>query len=174
MRPPGEIERLYDEHASSLFAFLLNFTRDENDTRDLLQEIFVKIAREPHLLENVHSERAYLIRLARNLAVDSIRRRDSRERAKESVAADHASIFAPAGDPDEKLFRHELTIALKDLPEEQGTVAYLKLWEGLIFEEIADILDISPNTAASRYRYALDKLRQRLRPLYKEITNTGE
>jgi RNA polymerase sigma-70 factor (ECF subfamily) len=59
-----EIERLYDGHAPSLFAFLLNFTRDENDTRDLLQKIFVKIAREPRLLENVRNERAFLIRLA--------------------------------------------------------------------------------------------------------------
>jgi RNA polymerase sigma-70 factor, ECF subfamily len=173
MRRPGDIERLYDEHASSLFAFLLNFTRNESDTRDLLQEIFVKIAQEPHLLRNVRNERAYLIRLARNLAVDSMRRRDSRERVKENVTAEQVSIFAPAGDPDEELFRRELSLALKDLPEEQGTVAYLKLWEGLTFEEIADILEISPNTAASRYRYALDKLRERLRPLYKEITNPG-
>ena len=63
MRRRTEIERLYDEHAPSLFAFLLNFTRDENDTRDLLQELFVKIAREPALLKNVEHERAFLIRL---------------------------------------------------------------------------------------------------------------
>ena len=40
--PPPDLERLYDEHASALFAFLLNFTRHEADTRDLLQEVFVK------------------------------------------------------------------------------------------------------------------------------------
>jgi RNA polymerase sigma-70 factor, ECF subfamily len=171
MRRPGKIERLYDEHASSLFAFLLNFTRNESDTRDLLQEIFVKIAREPHLLENVDNVRAYLIRLARNSAIDYMRRRDARERAKENIAAEQVSIFTPASDPDEELFRHQLALALNDLPEEQGTVAYLKLWEGYTFEEIADVLEISPNTAASRYRYAIDKLRERLRPLYKEITN---
>ncbi|HTV43509.1 MAG TPA: sigma-70 family RNA polymerase sigma factor [Candidatus Sulfotelmatobacter sp.] len=171
MRPLGEIERLYDEHAQSIFAFLLNFTRDEHDTRDLLQEIFVKIAREPHLLENVRNERAYLIRLARNAAIDFIRRRDTRDRSRENVAVEQVSIFAKTSDPDEATFRKELSVALADLPEEQGTVAYLKLWEGLTFEEIAEILEISPNTAASRYRYALDKLRERLRPLYKEITN---
>ncbi len=44
-----ELERLYDEHAQALYAFLLNLTRDEADTRDLLQEIFVKLAREPEL-----------------------------------------------------------------------------------------------------------------------------
>ncbi|HZL14120.1 MAG TPA: sigma factor-like helix-turn-helix DNA-binding protein [Verrucomicrobiae bacterium] len=41
--------------------------------------------------------------------------------------------------------------------------------EGLTFAQLAAALDISPNTAASRYRYALDKLRARLRPLYEEI-----
>ena len=46
---------------------------------------------------------------------------------------------------------------------------HLKLWEGLTFEQIADALDIPQNTAASRYRYGLDKLRERLRPLYEEI-----
>ena len=50
MRGP-ELERLYDEHAQPLYAFLLNLTRDEADTRDLLQEIFVKLARDPKLLD---------------------------------------------------------------------------------------------------------------------------
>ena len=68
-----------------------------------------------------------------------------------------------------RLFRDELSEALAGLPEEQRAVVHLKLWEGLTFEEIAAALDISPNTAASRYRYGLDKLRDRLRPLYEEI-----
>ena len=165
-----EIERLYDGHAPSLFAFLLNFTRDENDTRDLLQEIFVKIAREPGLLKDVRNERAFLIRLAHNLAIDLIRRRDTRERTKENFSAERVSPFAPANDPDVRIFRQELAEALGELPEDQRAVVHLKLWEALTFEEIAEALDISPNTAASRYRYGLDKLRELLRPLYKEIT----
>jgi RNA polymerase sigma-70 factor (ECF subfamily) len=164
-----EIERLYDEHAQPLFAFLLNFTRDESDTRDLLQEIFVKLAREPELLNGVREERAFLIRLAHNAAIDLIRRRGTRERTKENFAAEAISIFAPANDPDEKVFRDELAVALGELPEEQRAVVHLKLWNGLTFEEIADVLEISPNTAASRYRYGLDKLRGRLRPFYEEI-----
>ena len=164
-----EIERLYDKHAQPLFAFLLNFTRDEADTRDLLQEIFVKLAREPKLLVGVREERAFLIRLAHNAAIDLIRRRGTRERTKENFAAEAISIFAPANDPDEKVFREELAIALGELPEEQRAVVHLKLWGEMTFEEIAAALDIPPNTAASRYRYALDKLRDRLRPLYEEL-----
>jgi RNA polymerase sigma-70 factor (ECF subfamily) len=45
---------------------------------------------------------------------------------------------------------------------------HLKLWEELTFEEIAAALEIPPNTAASRYRYGIDKLRDRLRPIYEE------
>jgi RNA polymerase sigma-70 factor (ECF subfamily) len=164
-----EIERLYDEHAQSLYAFLLNFTRDEADTRDLLQEIFVKLAREPGLLSGVRDERAFFIRLAHNAAIDLIRRRGSRNKTREQFAAEIISPFAPANDPDEQTFRDELAKALAGLPSDQRAVVHLKLWEGLTFEEIAAVLDISPNTAASRYRYGLDKLRGRLRPIYEEI-----
>jgi len=164
-----EIERLYDEHAQPLFAFLLNFTRDEADTRDVLQEIFVKLAREPELLDDVREERAFLIRLAHNAAIDLMRRRGTREKTKENFAAEAVSPFAATADPDEKFFRDELADALGELPEEQRAVVHLKLWEGLTFEKIAAALEIPPNTAASRYRYGLDKLRGRLRPLYEEI-----
>ncbi|HEX9047342.1 MAG TPA: sigma-70 family RNA polymerase sigma factor [Verrucomicrobiae bacterium] len=168
--PAGlDIERLYDEHAQSLYAFLLNFTRDEADTRDLLQEVFVKLARDPAILDGVREEGAFLIRLAHNAAIDLIRRRGTRERTRESFAADIISPFAPAADPDEDIFRNALAGALAELPPEQRAVAHLKLWEGLTFEQIATALEISPNTAASRYRYALDKLRDGLRPLYEEL-----
>ena len=167
----SQIEQLYDAHASSLFAFLLNFLRDENDTRDLLQEIFVKIAREPELLKNVHNERAFLVRLAHNAAIDLIRRRGARERTRENFAREDIPVFAHTDDPDDAFFRQQLSAALVELPEEQRAVVHLKLWEEMTFDDIADALGISPNTAASRYRYGLDKLRDRLRPLYKEITN---
>jgi RNA polymerase sigma-70 factor (ECF subfamily) len=168
---PGgnDIERLYDEHAQPLFAFLLNLTRNEADTRDLLQELFVRLAREPELLAGVREKRAFLIRLAHNAAIDLMRRRGTRERTKENFAAEMIPLFAPARDPDEAVFRNELAAALGELPAEQRAVVHLKLWTGLTFEEIAAALDIPPNTAASRYRYGLDKLRGQLRPLYEEI-----
>lgn len=168
--PAGlDIERLYDEHAQPLHAFLLNLTRDEADTRDLLQEVFVKLARDANLLRGVREERAFLIRLAHNAAIDLMRRRGTRERTQENFAAEFISLFAPANDPDVETFRNELAAALAELPPEQRAVAHLKLWERLTFEQIASALEIPPNTAASRYRYALDKLRDRLRPIYEEI-----
>lgn len=166
---PGELARLYDAHAAALFAFLLNLTRDESDTRDALQEVFCRIASRPALMRDVRDQRGFLIRLAHNLAIDAMRRRDVRARAHNAMAAEPVDLFAKATDPDEATFRGELAAALGTLPSEQRAVVHLKLWENRTFEEIASLLEIPPNTAASRYRYALDKLRTQLRPLYDEI-----
>lgn len=164
-----DLRRLYDEHAQALFAFLLNLTRNEPDTHDVLQEIFIRLARQPGLLSHVREPRAFLLRLAHNQAVDHARRRGTRAKYHEQFGVERFSAFAAAGDPDESAFREALSAALGELPEDQRAVVHLKLWENLTFEQIAETLDIPLNTAASRYRYGLDKLRTRLRPLYDEI-----
>jgi RNA polymerase sigma-70 factor (ECF subfamily) len=169
MPAESDLQRLYDEHAQALFAFLLNFTRSEEDTRDLLQEIFTRLARQPDLLRGARDERAFLLRLAHNATIDLMRRRGARQKYHEQLAEEELSIFASGVNPDETAFRESLSRALAELPPEQRTVVHLKLWENLTFEQIAEALDIPPNTAASRYRYGLDKLRDRLRPLYEEI-----
>jgi RNA polymerase sigma-70 factor (ECF subfamily) len=165
---PANLEGLYDEHAQALFAFVLNLLRHEADTRDVLQELFLKVARHPGLLEGVKDPRGFLLRLAHNLAIDLIRRRSARDR-HEQLAAENVALFAATDDPDDKVFAGSLAEALGELPPEQRAVVHLKLWERLTFEQIAATLDISPNTAASRYRYAIDKLRERLRLFYDEI-----
>jgi RNA polymerase sigma-70 factor (ECF subfamily) len=169
MLAESDLQRLYDEHAQALFAFLLNFTRDDDDARDLLQEIFTRLARQPGLLQRAREERAFLIRLAHNAAVDLMRRRGARQKYYEQMGEETTDLFAETENPDEAAFRRSLSRAMADLPAEQRAVVHLKLWENLTFEQIAEALDLSPNTAASRYRYGLDKLRERLRPLYEEI-----
>ena len=169
MPAPPDLERIYDEHAQALFAFLLNFTRDENDTRDVLQEIFTRLAREPGLLRGARDERAFLIRLAHNAAIDFMRRRGTRQKYHEQFGEEELSIFAADENPDVAAFRESLSRALAELPEDQRAVVHLKLWENLTFEQIATALNIPPNTAASRYRYGIDKMRERLRPIYEEI-----
>lgn len=168
MSPP-DLERLYDQHAQALFAFLLNVTRHGEDTRDLLQELFIKLARQPELLKGVREERSFLIRLSHNAAIDLMRRRGTREKNHEQLAVESATAFAPSADSDEDAFCEALASALGELPPDQRAVVHLKLWERLTFEAIADALEIPINTAASRYRYGLDKMRERLRPLYEEI-----
>lgn len=104
---------------------------------------------------------------AYRLVIDAARRRDTREHHVRSQSAE--PIFAPTDDPDESAFRTALAEALDALPAEQRAAVHLKLWQGLTFEQTAAVLEIPPNTAASRYRYGIDKLRAVLRPIYEEI-----
>ena len=166
---PTELRQLYDDHAPALFAFLLNVTRCEADTRDALQELFLKLAARPALLDSVRAPRAFLLRLAHRLAIDAHRRRTAHTHAAERAAAEPPALFAPAADPDADSFREALAAALGELPEEQRAVVHLKLWEQMTFAEIAAALGIPANTAASRYRYATDKLQALLRPIYDEL-----
>ncbi len=166
---PNELERLYDDHASALFAFLLNLTRDEADTRDALQEVFSRLVIRPELMKDVRDERGFLLRMAHRLALDGFRRRKVRDRNHAALAAEGTDLFAPTPDPDESAFRRELALALGQLPVDQRAVVHLKLWEGLTFEAISSALEIPANTAASRYRYGIDKLQGLLRLFYDEI-----
>jgi len=166
MSASDDLERWYDAHAQALFAFLLSFTRSESDTYDLLQEVFVKLARQPEICANCGDPRAYLLRMAHNLAVDLVRRRSARDRALDRLEAECREWFAASPDPDEASFREALAEGLAQLPEEQRVVVHLRLWEDMTFEGIADALGIPVNTAASRYRYGIDKLRRFLRPLF--------
>ncbi len=167
MRP--DLAQLYDSHAAALFAFLLNVTRSEADSCDALQDVFVKLAERPQRLAGVREMRPFLLRLAHCAAIDAHRRRATRDAAAERAAFEPVALFAEADDPDTEAFRAALAEAFAELPGEQRAVVHLKLWEGLTFAEIADALGIPANTAASRYRYGLDKLQTHLRPLYEEL-----
>ncbi len=169
MSPPPDLARVYDAHAQALFAFLLDFTRSEADTRDVLQEVFVRLGRGDDLLAAARDERAFLVRMAHNLAIDAIRRRSTRVRHHEQYGAESDLTCAPTDFTDAATLSGATEAALDTLPPEQRAVVHLKLWAGLTFEQIAATLDIPANTAASRYRYGLDKMRAQLRPLYNEI-----
>jgi RNA polymerase sigma-70 factor (ECF subfamily) len=120
---PLDLERLYDAHAQGIFAFVLNLTRSEAETRDVLQEVFVKLASRPELLRDVRDERGFLLRLGHNLALDLMRRRGSRERRHEQFAAEAESVFEPSHEADERSFREALSEGLATLPVEQRAVA---------------------------------------------------
>lgn len=167
----AELERVYDAHADAAFGMFLNFARSDADARDLLQDWLVKIGRGLDSLEDVENERAYLLRIAYRLAVDWSRRRKTRRKYHRAAGADPADSlrFAPDADPDRESMRQALDAAVTGLPQEQCLVVQLKLWDGLTFDEIAGVLGVPPNTAASRYRYGLDKLREQLRPFYEEL-----
>lgn len=169
MAREAELARIYDAHAVAMHAFGLSLTRSESDTRDLLQDAFVKLARDPGVLLGARDERGFLLRLMRNGAIDLFRRRGVREAFAAGVELDPVAGWASGPDPDEAEFRRALWEGMGELPAEQREVVHLKLWEDRTFDAIAGLLGLPLNTVASRYRYGLEKLRRRLRPLYEEL-----
>ena len=106
--------------------------------------------------------------MARNAVIDRSRR-DSSWRDRGERWGKEMGLVAASADPDEGEFVRWLEGALAELPEEQRSVVVMHLWEGMTFAEIGEVCGISGNTAASRCRYGLDKMRGQLRPLYEEI-----
>lgn len=161
-----DLERIHDEHVTAMYRHGMALLRDEAAVRDILQDVFLKLADGRGNLDGIDSERAYLLRMVHHGAIDRMRR--------DKVRRDHAEkkpeeIFLSSPDPDREAFRRQLECALDQLPPEQREVVILKLWEERTFDEISQICGIPLNTAASRYRYALDKLRGLLRPTYEEL-----
>ena len=162
-----ELERIYDAHASGLFHYLVTFTKTEADAHDLLQEIFIRLAR--GAVPDMQSEKAFLYRMAHNLAIDWLRRRKVRWNSEARLIRDLDEGMQHAPNPDAEWLARSFAAAMATLPDKQRTAVQLKLWDGLTFEEIAEAQGIPLNTAASRCRYALEKLRTLLRPLYDEL-----
>lgn len=158
----------YDAHADAVYAFVLHLTGAPEEARDVVQAVFVRVLGRPALAADVISLRPWLLRIAHREVLDRARSAVSRARREEAAAAG-LPLFLQAPDPDVSTFHQALASALETLPPDQRAVVHLKLWEDFTFDAIATTLDISRNTAASRYRLAIASLQRRLRPIYDEI-----
>ncbi len=163
-----ELGKLYDQYGDALYQFLLILTQDEGESKDLLQELLMRMAGLRKELRRLDDPRNYLFRMARNLTIDHHRKRRARE-SRDTKWHALQSPFAQAVEHDRKEFLSQLERAMASLPDEQRSVVFLKLCQECTFGEIATIEGISSDTAASRYRYALQKLQVTLAPLYEEI-----
>ncbi len=164
------LESVYRDEAPALFRFLFRLTGDESETRDALQEIFVRLAKTPDLLDGVAGRRSFLFRMAHRLAIDRHRREQTRQEYDDRARQERDNFTRPEpAAADAAWLQKALASSLDALPPEQKAVVILKVWDEMTFAEIAGVLDISANTAASRYRYALDKLREQLRPLQQDL-----
>lgn len=169
MSESPDLAEIYREYSQRLYSFLMAFLKDEHDVKDVMQQVFLKLARKSNLLGEVNDRGAFLLRLARNEAIDLCRRRGSRQSRQKDWQERQPDYAEESIASDQKNIGMELAAALDGIPEEQRVVVELKLWQEMTFAQIAQVLDISANTAASRYRYAIDKLQTRLRPVYEDI-----
>ncbi len=150
----GAIEMLYRRYGAALVLFAAAITGERSRAQDAVHQVFLRLL-ERGGLDRVADPKAYLFASVRNVILNDLR---ARER---DVSIENESIWF---DPPNRDHAAELNLrrALAGLSEDQRQVTVLHIWGELTFAQIADVLGVSPNTAASRYRYALAKLRETL------------
>jgi RNA polymerase sigma-70 factor, ECF subfamily len=159
-------EQLYERKAAELLLYGRALGLTHGEAEDVLQETFMALLKKDTAPENPEH---YCVRSFRNRTMNfrrSLWRRVARE-------LESTSWFEPAeGDPPAERAAMK---QLARLPAEQREVIVLKIWHQYTFEEIGDLLELSPNTAAGRYRYGLQKLNAFLRDKhYEQLDSIGE
>ena len=151
---------LYDAHGARLFGYALLILADRAAAEDAVQQVFSSILESRLARESILSPGDYLRRAVRNECYTILRRR----RHAATNPEDGRLVEARPGQAADADDRIAVSRALGQLPAEQREVVHLKAFEGMTFAEIGTVLGIPANTAASRYRYALARLRDVLAP----------
>jgi len=149
----------FSELAPGLVLFARQWVRSQADAEDVVREAFVRFWRRDHNIDN----RPLLYAAVRSAALDLIRRDGRRARRENEVYSGMAQFSDPQFETIDDS-QGVLATSIDRLPHEQREVLVMKIWNELTFAEIAEALEISPNTASSRYRYALAALKKDLLP----------
>jgi RNA polymerase sigma-70 factor (ECF subfamily) len=150
---------LYDRFGGRLYRVAMSILYRRQDAEDVVQEVFVALVRSRHRLSGIRDLEAYLFAALHRAAIRCATRRTRLPINSQTAVQETA---APSSQKGESSLCEDLERALRTLPVEQRDVIALKIDGGLTFAQIGQVMGTNGNTAASRYRYALEKLRELL------------
>ena len=158
---------LFDLTSQRLVRYAATITRNQHDAEDAVQGALVRVADSLHFLCNADTPWPYLLRMVRNEALQIVRRKK-----RWALLANLSDLLTrrSVDELEQEESHRAVWLALRSLPSEQAEVVVLKIWEDMTFAEIGKILEVSTFTAASRYRYAMQKLTQKLNPARVGVT----
>ena len=167
---------IVERNSHKLFNFMYRMVEDPATCEELVQEVFLKLVRSKPDFSTGTKVSTFLFSIARNQAIDELRRQKHRRHRSLDQSSGRGSGWAlqdriPNGKSEtdrpaiDSELREKIDQSIAMLPKEQREVFCLREIEGLAFADIAGILSCSENTAKSRMRYALEKLRTYLKDL---------
>lgn len=146
-------EEIYNDLKIPIMTLAVRMTGDPHTAEDIFQEVFIKLYRSPPD-PTIAKPRAYIFRMASNLAIDGIRRRQRQNEIPLEETEDVLSCKGP--DLEEKM---DVEAALSALPDAERSIVTLHVNGGLKFREIAQVTGLPSGTVLWKYRRALKRLR---------------
>ena len=168
--------QLVARHQERIFGYLVGMVRDRSTASDLFQETFLRAIQAMNARRGSYEQQgrwlAWIMRIARNAALDWLRSRKKWQDVGPDSEDNGPSFWdrLPDEAPDAEALLgrsdlwKEVEAAVEQLPPEQREVVLMRHQSELTFREIAELTDVSINTALGRMRYALINLRKLLEP----------
>jgi RNA polymerase sigma factor (sigma-70 family) len=161
-------EQLIHRHKNKIFAYISLYIRDQALAEDIFQDTFLKVIQSVKAGKYSDNGKfiSWVMRIAHNLIIDHFRRiKQMNTISNDSYESDifNSKSFAMDNIEDEMIKRQiqkDVRRMISHLPDDQREVVILRHYAGLSFKEIADITDVSINTALGRMRYALINMRK--------------
>jgi len=158
---------LINRYQSKLFSYLLFLTRDKNVAEDVFQDVFVKVITTLKSGKYIEEGKFFqwVVRISRNLVIDYFRRNTKNPVVTDTAGNELLSYLKiPESNKEDEIIETEVQTALKKminmLPHEQREVLILRHYSNMSFKEIADLTNVSINTALGRMRYALMNIKR--------------
>ncbi|HZI55215.1 MAG TPA: RNA polymerase sigma factor [Verrucomicrobiae bacterium] len=148
--------QLFERYQSPLFNFYLKLTGDRSVSEDLVQEVFLRILKYRHSYHPETPFRAWMYQIARNARVDHFRKK----RPETPLEPEMAPAVVPIDLTQEQQQAELLHRALLELTEDKREVLVLSRFQGLKYEQIAEVMDCEVNTVKVRVHRALHDLRE--------------
>lgn len=158
---------LINRHQTQVFSSIMLLVKDKYLAEDIYQDTYIKVIK--NLKKGKYTEKGkflpWVLRIARNLVIDHFRKNQKMPTVTDSEGYDvMANLPFEADNMEDKMISEQSSEYIKriiqELPDEQREVLILRHYAELSFKQIAEITDVSINTALGRMRYALNNLRK--------------
>ncbi|MGB2403146.1 MAG: RNA polymerase sigma factor [Akkermansiaceae bacterium] len=157
------------EHSSRLYVYARQRSQSRQDAEDIIQNALIRLWGYQEERGHVPPDLPLAYSVLRFVAMDHVKKEVRKKRKEEAVIYLHEQedywLDTNTENEDEAILLRQ---AVETLGEKLREVVILKIWGGLTFSQIGEAMTISPNTAASRYRYALEQLERKLETLKQE------
>jgi RNA polymerase sigma-70 factor, ECF subfamily len=160
--------QLYLKYRQRVYAYCLRVLCDEDEAQDLFQEVFVRVYEKSSQFEEQRSLGGWIFTIAHNLCLNKIRDRKPKE------ALEDVSLSTVPGEDYGDNWSDRIHWALEQIPIEYREAFILREYEGLSYQEIADVLQTTMPAVKSRIFRSKEKLRVLLEPYYNDRERTSQ